>query len=176
MKPLLEVKHLMVFFENALALNDANLEVHEGEMVGVFGSNSAGKTTLMNSISGLIVDMKTKEARRGGERITLLGEIIYGEENILETQPSYRVKKGIGSSRERHPVFRDSDVLENLKIAGFLRSGREVKQGIEHVLGILPALKELFFHSLLQARYTACTDYLLMYTGNLHDRAIAGRK
>ena len=46
---MLEVKNLMVFFENALAINDLSLEVREGELVGVIGSNSAGKTTLMNS-------------------------------------------------------------------------------------------------------------------------------
>ena len=65
----------MVFFENALAINDLSLEVREGELVGVIGSNSAGKTTLMNSLSGLIIDMRIKEKRRGGERINLYGKI-----------------------------------------------------------------------------------------------------
>mgnify|MGYP001813535539 CR=1 FL=1 len=49
---MLEVKNLMVFFENALAINDLSLEIHEGEIVGMIGSNSAGKTTLMNALSG----------------------------------------------------------------------------------------------------------------------------
>ena len=40
---MLEVKNLMVFFENALAINDLSLEVREGELVGVIGSNSAGE-------------------------------------------------------------------------------------------------------------------------------------
>ena len=40
---MLEVKNLMVFFENALAINDLSLNVREGELVGVIGSNSAGK-------------------------------------------------------------------------------------------------------------------------------------
>ena len=42
---MLEVKNLMVFFENAIALNDFSMIVNEGEIVGVIGSNSAGKTT-----------------------------------------------------------------------------------------------------------------------------------
>ena len=61
---MLLAKNLMVFFENALALNDLSLEVREGEIVAILGSNSAGKTSLMNTISGLIVDMKKKENRR----------------------------------------------------------------------------------------------------------------
>ena len=47
---MLELKNLMVFFENALAINDFSLEIHRKEIVGVLGSNSAGKTTLTNLI------------------------------------------------------------------------------------------------------------------------------
>jgi branched-chain amino acid transport system ATP-binding protein len=108
----------MVFFENALALNDFSMNINQGEIVGVIGSNSAGKTTLMNTISGLIIDMKIKEQRKGGERITTYGEIIFQGEDITETQPFERVKKGLVLSRERHPIFPESDVAENLKIAG----------------------------------------------------------
>ena len=66
---MLDVKNLMVFFENAIALNDFSIQVNEGEIVGVVGPNSAGKTTLMNTLSGLIIDMQIKEKRKGGERI-----------------------------------------------------------------------------------------------------------
>ena len=140
---MLEVKNLMVFFENALAINDLTLEVGQGEFVGVIGSNSAGKTTLMNALSGLIIDMRIKEKRRGGERITVYGNIVYQAEDITETKPSERVKKGIVLSRERHPVFPESSVLENLKIAGYLKKRSEVKQSIEYVFDLFPALKNL---------------------------------
>ncbi len=138
---MLEVKNLMVFFENWLALNDLSLEVEKGEIVGVLGSNSAGKTTLMNTISGLILDMKKKEERRGGERISVLGELKFEGEDILNKKPNERVKRGIVLSRERHPVFRDSDVLENLKIAGYLRKREEVKERIEFIFKLFPHLK-----------------------------------
>lgn len=140
---MLEVKNLMVFFENALAINDFNLEVKEGEIVGVLGSNSAGKTTLMNTISGLIVDMKIKEDRRGGERITVLGEVKFEGENIINAKPSDRVKRGIVLARERHPIFPDSNVVENLKIAGYLRKGSEIQESMDFVFDIFSPLQQL---------------------------------
>jgi branched-chain amino acid transport system ATP-binding protein len=140
---LLEVKNIMVFFENALALNDLSLEVSSGEIVGVLGSNSAGKTTLMNTVSGLIIDMKKKEARKGGERINVLGELRFEGENILNMKPSERVKRGIVLSRERHPIFKDSDVAENLKIAGYLRKGKEIREGIDLAFKIFAPLAKL---------------------------------
>ena len=140
---MLEVNNLMVFFENALAINDLTMEVHAGEIVGVIGSNSAGKTTLMNSLSGLIIDMQIKEKRRGGERITVYGNIIYDGEDVTATKPNLRVKKGIVLSRERHPVFPESSVLENLKIAGYLKKRHETQEAINDVFELFPALVPL---------------------------------
>jgi branched-chain amino acid transport system ATP-binding protein len=128
---MLEVSNLLVFFENALAVNDLSLEIQEREIVGVLGSNGAGKTTLMNTI------------RRGGERITVLGQVKYSGEDITNAKPSDRVKKGIVLCRERHPVFPDSSVEENLKIAAYLRRGSERKTGLARVYDIFSPLKDL---------------------------------
>ena len=140
---MLDIKNLMVFFENALALNDLSMVVNEGEIVGVIGSNSAGKTTLMNTVSGLIIDMKIKEQRKGGERITIYGQIIFKSEDITNTKANDRAKKGIVLSRERHPIFPESDVMENLKIAGHLRKKSELKEMIEYVFSLFPILTDL---------------------------------
>ena len=140
---MLEIKNLMVFFENALALNDLSILVNQGEIVAVLGSNSAGKTTLMNTVSGLIVDMKKKEDRRGGVRITVMGSIVFLGEEVMGMKPSERVKRGIVLSQERHPIFRDSDVMENLKIAGYLQNRKEVKERIGLVLELFPVLEKL---------------------------------
>lgn len=140
---MLEATNLMVFFENALALNDLSLEVREGEIVAVLGSNSAGKTTLMNTISGLILDTKKKEERRGGERITIMGHVSYLGEEIGGIWPTKRVARGIVLCQERHPVFRDSDVVENLKIAAYLASRREMKLRMEMIFTIFPMLARL---------------------------------
>ena len=140
---MLEVKNLMVFFENALALNDFSMTIDQGEIVGVIGSNSAGKTTFMNTISGLIIDMKIKEQRKGGERINIYGEIVFKGENITEVQPFERVKKGLVLSRERHPIFAESDVAENLKIAGHRVKRSDMVQRIKQVYDIFPDLNPL---------------------------------
>jgi len=140
---MLELKNLMVFFENALAINDFSLEIHKREIVGVLGSNSAGKTTLMDTISGLIIDIRKKEYRRGGERITVLGELLFEGENIINTKPSERVKKGIVLARERHPIFPDSSVDENLKIATYLGRDLDIKKNIEYIYTIFPRLREI---------------------------------
>jgi branched-chain amino acid transport system ATP-binding protein len=137
---MLNVSNLMVFFENAIAINDFSMEVNKGEIIGVIGPNSAGKTTLMNTLSGLIIDMRIKEKRRGGERITIYGTITFHGEDITEMKPHVRVKKGIVLCRERHPIFPESSVHENLKMAGYLRTKTEIKESIQYVYDIFPAL------------------------------------
>ncbi len=140
---MLKVSNLMVFYENALALNDFSLKAGKGEIIAVIGSNSAGKTTLMNSVSGLILDTKIKEQRKGGERITLYGKITFEGEDITDLYPSDRVKRGMVQCRERHPVFRESDLLENLKIAGYLRTWKEIRETMDYVFHLFPTLVRL---------------------------------
>jgi branched-chain amino acid transport system ATP-binding protein len=140
---MLEVKNLLVFFENALALNDISIEVNPGEIVAVLGSNSAGKTTMMNTVSGLILDRKKKEDRRNGERITIMGRILFEGKDVSGVWPSKRVALGIVLCQERHPVFRDSDVLENLKIAGYLGTRRRNEERARQIFTVFPMLERL---------------------------------
>jgi branched-chain amino acid transport system ATP-binding protein len=74
---MLEANGLMVFYENMLALNNVNIRCAENQIVGVFGANSAGKSTLMYTLSGIIEDIRKKEEMAGGERISVLGNIRY---------------------------------------------------------------------------------------------------
>lgn len=139
----LEVKNLMVFYENALALNDLSVTVKPGEIVGIFGSNSAGKTTLLNTIAGLTLHLKYREQRKGGQRITITGEMKFAGEDIFGEKPSARVKRGIVLCRERHPVFRDNSVEENLRLGGYMRKDREIKESIRFVFELFPPLERL---------------------------------
>jgi branched-chain amino acid transport system ATP-binding protein len=137
---MLEVKNLMVFFENSWL---SMISVWSSRNRWVLGSNSAGKTTLMNMISGLMIDIKRKEDRRGGERITILGEVRFEGEDITNTEPDKRVKKGIVLSRERHPIFPDSSVEENLRIAAYLRRDSEIKKTFDFVYSVFFHLKDI---------------------------------
>jgi branched-chain amino acid transport system ATP-binding protein len=140
---MLSVTGLMVFYENALAVNELTLEVGENQIVGVIGSNSAGKTTLLNTLAGLILDIQLKEKRKGGERITVLGKINYQGQDISDMPAYLRAREGIVLCRERHPVFGDSTVIENLKIAGYLKNRAQIAAGVERALTFFPALKAL---------------------------------
>jgi len=133
----------MVFYENALAINNVSMRCQEGKITGVFGSNSAGKSTLMYTISGIILDIKKKEEMRGGERVTVLGEIQFRGENVINVKPSERARKGIILCPERRRIFTESSVLENLKIGGYLAKGSQAKETLDYVFTLFPALKEL---------------------------------
>jgi branched-chain amino acid transport system ATP-binding protein len=137
---MLRVNNLTVFYENAIAINKMSIEVHRDEIVGVIGPNSGGKTTLMNTISGLILDTKLKEDRKGGVRINIFGTVHFEGEDITNLWPDKRVRKGIALCRERHPVFGESSVEENLKIAGYLRPRTEMKSSLALVYETFPKL------------------------------------
>ncbi|MBM4338382.1 MAG: ATP-binding cassette domain-containing protein [Deltaproteobacteria bacterium] len=140
---MLEVKDLMLFYENALAVNNVSLTVNEGLIVGVFGSNSAGKSSLMLCISGIILDVKKKEEMKGGERITLTGEIKYRGEDILTIEPSKRAKKGIILCPERRLIFPESSAIENLRMGGYLATKTQAKKTLEYVFNLFPELVKL---------------------------------
>ncbi len=143
MSAILQVKDLMLFYENAVAVNNVNLEVTEGQIVGVFGSNSAGKSSLMFCISGIILDVRKKEAMRGGERITLTGVIEFKGENVIRVEPSQRARKGIILCPERRLIFPESSTIENLRMGGYLAKKEQARKTLDYVFVLFPELKRL---------------------------------
>ncbi len=140
---MLEVKNLMVFYENALAINNIQMSAKRGEITGVFGANSAGKSTLMYTISGIILDVKKKEEMKGGERITVLGSILFEGVEITHLKPSERAKRGIILCPERRRIFPESSTLENLKIGGYLARKDQARKTMDYVFTIFPPLQKL---------------------------------
>ena len=140
---MLEAKDLMVFYENMLALNNISIKCDDNQIVGVFGANSAGKSTLMYALSGIMLDIQKKEDMAGGERITLTGDVLFQNQSIMDVKPSLRAKAGIVLCPERRRLFKESSVLENLRIGGYLATKAEAKLTMNYVMEVFPALIKL---------------------------------
>jgi branched-chain amino acid transport system ATP-binding protein len=140
---LIEAKDLMVFYENAIALNNVGLQCRKGEITGLFGANSAGKTTLMFTLSGVILDTAQKEKMRGGIRITVLGDIFFKGRSIMQEEASRRARLGLVLCPERRRIFKESTVIENLRIGGIIATKAEAKKTLDYVFTIFPQLARL---------------------------------
>jgi branched-chain amino acid transport system ATP-binding protein len=126
-----------------LALNNVNIRCEDKQIVGVFGANSAGKSTLMYTLSGIIEDIRKKEEMAGGERITVVGKIEYMGEDITRLKPSQRARRGLVLCPERRRIFKESSVLENLRIGGYLASPSQARETLDYVFRIFPAVEKL---------------------------------
>jgi branched-chain amino acid transport system ATP-binding protein len=133
----------MVFYENMLALNNISITCKKNRITGVFGANSAGKSTLMYSLSGIMLDIQKKEKMAGGERITLYGQLAFEGRDIMDKKPSDRARAGIVLCPERRRLFSESSVMENLRIGGYLATKAQAKVSLEFVMALFPALTRL---------------------------------
>ena len=127
--PMLEIKDLSVGYGKIIAVKSLALEVHEGEIVTLLGSNGAGKSTTLRTISGLL------HPRTGS--IKFLGEEIVG------VQGHEIVARGICHSPEGRRIFSTMTVDENLTLGAFLRKDTsEIASDRDHVLSLFPRLQE----------------------------------
>ena len=111
------------------ALRDVSLEVSKGSIVALLGSNGAGKSTTLKTISGL-----TK---------LISGKVIFDNENIQNLKPNQIVKKQIIHCPEGRQVFSQLTVLDNLRLGSYCRKDRgQIKKDLDHVLELFPRLKE----------------------------------
>ncbi|MCX5861634.1 MAG: ATP-binding cassette domain-containing protein [Deltaproteobacteria bacterium] len=140
---MLEIHNLMVFYENAIGVNNVTIKCGKAQITGVFGSNAAGKTTLMFTASGIILDTAKKERMRGGMRITVLGEVLFDGQSVVNVEPSDRARKGLVLCPERRRIFKESTVIENLRIGGIIATKSEAKRTLDYVFTLFPALVNL---------------------------------
>lgn len=129
MSAMLEVKDLSVAYGKILAVKDVSFTVNQGEIVTLIGSNGAGKSTTLRTISGLL------HPRTGS--IAFKGETISGKAGHEV------VKLGITQSPEGRRIFPRMTVSENLDLGAFLRKDKEgVAADYDRVLELFPRLKE----------------------------------
>ena len=127
--PMLELNEVHSYYGNIHALKGISLHVDQGEIVTLIGSNGAGKSTTIRTVSGLM------HPRQG--TITLEGERI-------DQVPAHRlVPRGISQSPEGRRIFPRMTVWENLEMGAFVRNDREsIHTDMERVFQLLPRLKE----------------------------------
>jgi branched-chain amino acid transport system ATP-binding protein len=126
---LLLVKNLDVYYAKREAVRDVSLKVEEGKVVALLGSNGAGKTTILNAISGFISPRK--------------GEIEFNGKSIRKRNPYEIVELGIGQVSQGRDLFTDLSVMENLRMGAVLHKGKNyVKEKLEEIFENFQILEE----------------------------------
>jgi branched-chain amino acid transport system ATP-binding protein len=125
---LLEVEDIHTFYGNIEALKGISLTVEEGEIITLIGSNGAGKSTTLRSISGL-TPPRTGSIRFEGTEISTMAA-----QDIVRT--------GIAQSPEGRHCFARMTVRENLELGAYLRRDKEILDDLERVYEFFPRLKE----------------------------------
>src|SRR6187397_1046000 len=114
MAPLLEVEDIHTFYGAIEALKEISLTVEEGEIVTLIGSNGAGKSTTLRSISGLTPPR--------------VGSIRFDGQEIGD--------RGISQSPEGRKCFQRMTVLENLDLGAYLRRDAEIQSDLDRVFDL----------------------------------------
>jgi branched-chain amino acid transport system ATP-binding protein len=126
---LLALDDIHVYYGNIAAVKGLSLEVREGEIVTLLGSNGAGKSTTLRTISGLLRPRK--------------GSVHYRGKRIDGVPAHDVVKLGIAQSPEGRRIFPRMSVSENLDLGAFLRDDKDgIAADRENVLNLFPRLRE----------------------------------
>ncbi|MDD6882939.1 MAG: ABC transporter ATP-binding protein [Eubacteriales bacterium] len=125
---LLKVDNIHVYYGSIHAIKGVSFEVNEGEIVTLIGANGAGKSTTLNTISGLL---KPKT-----------GTITFEGKNIVGVGANRIVPLGMALCPEGRRVFHQMTVRENLEMGGFSRPASEIPASLENVFTRFPRLKE----------------------------------
>jgi len=126
---MLEVKDLKVSYGMIEAIKGISFEVNQGEIVSLIGSNGAGKSTTLRTISGIIPAKS--------------GQILYEGQDILKSNAMKIVKAGISQVPEGRHVFKGMSVKENLLMGAYTRKDRDgLKEDMEKSFEYFPIIKE----------------------------------
>ena len=125
---MLKVENINVYYGAIHAIKGISFEVNDGEIVTLIGANGAGKSTTLQTISGLLH--------------SATGSITFKGENIAGTPAHKLVSKGLAQVPEGRRVFLNMTVEENLEMGAYTRPGSEVEPHLERVYGLFPRMKE----------------------------------
>ena len=128
MDPILNVEDINVYYGSIHAVKGVSFQVNQGEIVTLIGANGAGKSTTLNTISGLL------HSKTGS--VTFMGE------NLGKVPCHKIVSKGLALVPEGRRVFLQMTVQENLEMGAYTQSGKGIDQDLEHIYELFPRLKE----------------------------------
>lgn len=128
MGTILNVKDINVFYGAIHAISNISFNVDEGEIVTLIGANGAGKSTTLNTISGLL---RSKT-----------GDIEFLGSSISKMAPNKIVSEGLVMVPEGRRIFLGLTVEENLEMGAYTRPKSEIKGSMEQVYELFPRLKE----------------------------------
>ena len=128
MEQILKVDNINVYYGAIHAIKGVSFHVDRGEVVTLIGANGAGKSTTLQTISGLL------RSRTGS--VEFLGE------NISRLPPHKIVERGLAQVPEGRRIFLQMTVQENLEMGAYTRSGSGVDEDLEKVFAQFPRLKE----------------------------------
>ena len=125
---MLEVNNINVYYGSIHAIKDISFEVNAGEIVTLIGANGAGKSTTLQTVSGLL------RSKTGS--ITFQGKPLHGV-------PAHKiVSMGIAHVPEGRRIFQQMTVEENIEMGAYTRPGSEYADSVENVFNHFPRLKE----------------------------------
>ena len=127
-EPILKVSDINVYYGAIHAIKGVSFEVNPGEVVTLIGANGAGKSTTLQTVSGLL------HSRTGS--IEFLGE------NLMGVPAHKVVAKGLAQVPEGRRVFLQMTVEENLEMGAYTRSGGDIDAELEKVYAYFPRLME----------------------------------
>ena len=128
MEQILKVENINVYYGAIHAIKGVSLHVDEGEVVTLIGANGAGKSTTLQTMSGLLRSRT--------------GSVEFCGENISKLPPHKIVERGLAQVPEGRRIFLQMSVQENLEMGAYTRSGAGVDEDIERVYEQFPRLKE----------------------------------
>ena len=125
---MLKVSDINVYYGSIHAIKGVSFEVNKGEVVTLIGANGAGKSTILNTVSGLL---RSKT-----------GSVSFLDKPIGNVLPHKIVASGLAQVPEGRRVFLNMTVEENLEMGAFTRKAGEIGDSLENVFVRFPRLKE----------------------------------
>ena len=128
-EPLLSVENIETYYGPIMAIRGISFKVYPESIVTILGSNGAGKTTILKTISGAIDPRK--------------GKVVLNNQEIQKKDPDKILKLGMSHAPEGREVFPYCSVIENLQMGSFSRSDKsQIQKDIDQVFDYFPILKE----------------------------------